>query len=132
MYVAKNKKIPPPLPHPPPKTNKQPGDKVLDVGCGVGGPLREIALFSGAHVTGLNNNSYQISRALYHNTRTGHGITDTCCFVKVIGGGAVRAFLIEVDSPLYVCCLHSPQSMQLASHSPLAPCGMQNSLSPPL
>ncbi|KIY98794.1 hypothetical protein MNEG_9170 [Monoraphidium neglectum] len=30
----------------------QPGDKVLDVGCGVGGPLREIALFSGAHITG--------------------------------------------------------------------------------
>ncbi|GBF91937.1 cycloartenol-C-24-methyltransferase [Raphidocelis subcapitata] len=60
----------------------QPGDKVLDVGCGVGGPLREIALFSGAHITGLNNNSYQISRGLYHNNRAGHGITDTCCFVK--------------------------------------------------
>lgn len=28
------------------------GDKCLDVGCGIGGPLREIALFSGAHVTG--------------------------------------------------------------------------------
>eukprot|EP00850_Spirogloea_muscicola_P012310 SM000079S22428 [mRNA] locus=s79:107297:110244:+ [translate_table: standard] len=59
----------------------RPGMKVLDVGCGVGGPLREIALFrqilwnerslteaaslifcSGASVTGLNNNAYQISR----------------------------------------------------------------------
>jgi sterol 24-C-methyltransferase len=30
----------------------KPGDKVLDVGCGIGGPLREIALFSGAHITG--------------------------------------------------------------------------------
>ncbi|KAI0999799.1 Sterol 24-C-methyltransferase [Podosphaera aphanis] len=39
------------------------GDKVLDVGCGVGGPAREIAKFSGAHVTGLNNNDYQIERA---------------------------------------------------------------------
>lgn len=28
------------------------GQKCLDVGCGIGGPLREIALFSGAHVTG--------------------------------------------------------------------------------
>lgn len=28
------------------------GDKCLDVGCGIGGPLREIALFSGTHVTG--------------------------------------------------------------------------------
>lgn len=36
------------------------GHKVLDVGCGVGGPLREIAMFSGATVTGLNNNEYQV------------------------------------------------------------------------
>ena len=32
--------------------------------------------------TGLNNNSYQISRALYHNPRAGHGLTETCGFVK--------------------------------------------------
>jgi 2-polyprenyl-3-methyl-5-hydroxy-6-metoxy-1,4-benzoquinol methylase len=30
------------------------GDGVLDVGCGIGGPLREIALFSGAHITGVD------------------------------------------------------------------------------
>lgn len=41
------------------------GWKVLDVGCGVGGPAREIARFTGAHITGLNNNDYQISKA-YH------------------------------------------------------------------
>lgn len=29
-----------------------PGRTVLDVGCGVGGPMREIALFSGASVVG--------------------------------------------------------------------------------
>lgn len=58
------------------------GHKVLDVGCGVGGPLREVALFSGAHVTGINNNAYQISRALHHNARMGHGLTETCGFVK--------------------------------------------------
>jgi len=34
------------------------------------------------HRTGLNNNSYQISRGLFHNNRAGHGITDTCNFVK--------------------------------------------------
>ncbi|KAF9961315.1 hypothetical protein BGZ70_008322 [Mortierella alpina] len=37
--------------------------KVLDVGCGVGGPACEIAQFTGAHITGLNNNDYQITRA---------------------------------------------------------------------
>ncbi|KAK1306762.1 Cycloartenol-C-24-methyltransferase 1 [Acorus calamus] len=40
----------------------KPGMKVLDVGCGIGGPLREIARFSSTSVTGLNNNDYQISR----------------------------------------------------------------------
>ncbi|KAI8476628.1 MAG: cycloartenol-C-24-methyltransferase-like protein [Monoraphidium minutum] len=60
----------------------KPGDKVLDVGCGVGGPLREIALFSGAAITGLNNNGYQVSRGLYHNSRVGHGVPETCKFVK--------------------------------------------------
>jgi len=37
--------------------------KVLDVGCGVGGPARAIARFSETHVTGLNNNAYQLERA---------------------------------------------------------------------
>lgn len=41
----------------------KPGMKVLDVGCGVGGPAREIARFSGANIVGINNNLYQIGRA---------------------------------------------------------------------
>ncbi|KAG1458239.1 hypothetical protein G6F56_006441 [Rhizopus delemar] len=40
--------------------------RVLDVGCGVGGPAREIAHFTGAHVTGLNNNAYQLQRARHY------------------------------------------------------------------
>jgi SAM-dependent methyltransferase len=39
------------------------GMKVLDVGCGVGGPAREIARFTGAYITGLNLNEYQVERA---------------------------------------------------------------------
>lgn len=39
------------------------GMKVMDVGCGVGGPLRNIARFSKAQITGLNNNEYQVGRA---------------------------------------------------------------------
>jgi len=38
------------------------GQTVLDVGCGVGGPMRAIARFSGANVVGVNNNAYQVSR----------------------------------------------------------------------
>jgi sterol 24-C-methyltransferase len=56
------------------------GDSVLDVGCGVGGPLREIAAFTGASVTGLNNNAFQISRGEVMNKRTGRH--DNCGFIK--------------------------------------------------
>ena len=31
-----------------------------DCGCGVGGPAREIASFTGAKVIGINNNAYQV------------------------------------------------------------------------
>jgi cyclopropane fatty-acyl-phospholipid synthase-like methyltransferase len=41
------------------KLGIQPGEVVLDVGCGVGGPAREIALFTDANIVGLNNNDYQ-------------------------------------------------------------------------
>ncbi|KAF4626221.1 hypothetical protein G7Y89_g11941 [Cudoniella acicularis] len=44
--------------------NIKEGMTVLDVGCGVGRPAREIASFTGCKVVGLNNNSYQISRVI--------------------------------------------------------------------
>uniref|UniRef100_A0A0E0BHZ7 SAM-dependent methyltransferase Erg6/SMT-type domain-containing protein n=1 Tax=Oryza glumipatula TaxID=40148 RepID=A0A0E0BHZ7_9ORYZ len=56
------------------------GMKVLDVGCGIGGPLREIARFSSASVTGLNNNDYQISRGQELNFSV--GLSETCNYVK--------------------------------------------------
>jgi sterol 24-C-methyltransferase len=49
--------------------NLKPGMRVLDVGCGVGGPAREIAAFTDAHITGLNNNDYQLQRARIHTKK---------------------------------------------------------------
>lgn len=73
------------------------GMRVLDVGCGVGGPAREIAKFSGAHITGLNNNDYQIERATRYAAQEGLadqlkyvkgdfmvGIPSACCCAKLI------------------------------------------------
>lgn len=54
--------------------------KVLDVGCGVGGPAREIAKFTGCHVTGLNNNDYQIERATAYAAKD--GLADQLDYVK--------------------------------------------------
>jgi len=49
----------------------RPGMKVLDVGCGVGGPAREIARFSDVNITGLNNNEFQVMRARKYTKKAG-------------------------------------------------------------
>jgi sterol 24-C-methyltransferase len=41
----------------------QPGMRVADLGMGIGGPLRRIAEFTGANMTGLTNCNYQVNRA---------------------------------------------------------------------
>eukprot|EP00343_Euplotes_focardii_P008993 CAMPEP_0205824822 /NCGR_PEP_ID=MMETSP0206-20130828/22864_1 /ASSEMBLY_ACC=CAM_ASM_000279 /TAXON_ID=36767 /ORGANISM="Euplotes focardii, Strain TN1" /LENGTH=351 /DNA_ID=CAMNT_0053123309 /DNA_START=85 /DNA_END=1140 /DNA_ORIENTATION=+ len=38
-------------------------DRVLDMGCGVGGPLRGVVKRTGANVTGLTINEFQVERA---------------------------------------------------------------------
>lgn len=46
-----------------------PGMKILDVGCGVGGPMRIIAASTGAHVTGFTISEYQVERCKKLNQR---------------------------------------------------------------
>lgn len=55
-------------------------DLVLDVGCGVGGPAREIARFTGCKLIGINNNDYQIKRANLYTDR--EGLSQSVHFVK--------------------------------------------------
>eukprot|EP00331_Platyophrya_macrostoma_P012539 CAMPEP_0176431410 /NCGR_PEP_ID=MMETSP0127-20121128/14800_1 /TAXON_ID=938130 /ORGANISM="Platyophrya macrostoma, Strain WH" /LENGTH=353 /DNA_ID=CAMNT_0017813421 /DNA_START=32 /DNA_END=1093 /DNA_ORIENTATION=- len=47
------------------------GMTVLDLGCGVGGPARNIARFAGCNIVGVNNNEYQIGRARRYDSRLG-------------------------------------------------------------
>jgi len=49
----------------------RPGMKCIDLGCGVGGPLRNIARFCGCKVVGVNNSDYQIKIAQKHNKNEG-------------------------------------------------------------
>lgn len=44
---------------------------VLDVGCGVGGPAREMIKFTGCNVVGFNNNDYQLQRAARYAAKAG-------------------------------------------------------------
>src|SRR5579859_589424 len=75
------------------KLGIQPGEVVLDVGCGVGGPAREIAVYTDCNVVGLNNNDYQyfagvvdeadfarIERATAYTAR--QNLSEHCTFVK--------------------------------------------------
>jgi sterol 24-C-methyltransferase len=54
----------------------KPGMKVLDCGCGVGGPMRNISRFSGCSVTGVTINAYQVARANALNAK--YGLASTC------------------------------------------------------
>lgn len=58
----------------------EPGKRAMDVGCGVGGPMREIARFSGAQVVGVNNNSYQVGKGRGYNED--EGLSDLCSFLE--------------------------------------------------
>ena len=82
------------------KGELQPGHKILDLGCGVGGPLRSIAKFTHAKVIGVNNNAYQIQEAKKYDAR--HGLEYLTGYVKgdfcnmpVEDGFADGAYCIE-------------------------------------
>jgi sterol 24-C-methyltransferase len=60
--------------------NLRPGMRVLDVGCGVGGPAREIAQFTDCQIIGLNNNDFQIQRARKYTQKA--GLENQVTFVK--------------------------------------------------
>lgn len=47
------------------------GKHVVDLGCGVGGPARNMVRLTRCSVTGVNNNEYQIHRAKRHDITCG-------------------------------------------------------------
>lgn len=60
--------------------NIRPGMRVLDVGCGVGGPARQIANFADVRIVGINNNAFQVGRARNYTKQM--GLEDQVQFVK--------------------------------------------------
>lgn len=57
-------------------------DFVLDAGCGIMGPARNIFRFSGCSVMGINLNSYQVLRSKELNKQSGLEKKLSC--IKVI------------------------------------------------
>lgn len=58
----------------------KPGMRVLDIGCGVGGPMRNIARVTGASITGLTISQYQVHKGT-EQTRE-EGLSPTCQLVE--------------------------------------------------
>lgn len=80
------------------KMNLQDNMRVLDVGCGVGGPAREIVKFAGVNVVGLNNNDYQIERATRYAEK--EGLSDKLKFTK-------GDFMVRFNTPRSACTIDS-------------------------
>ena len=59
--------------------NLKPGMRVADIGCGVGGPAINIARATGASITGLNFNAYQIARC--RRAARAAALEETCDFL---------------------------------------------------
>jgi sterol 24-C-methyltransferase len=53
------------------RTGMDASKKVLDVGCGVGGPARNLAIFTGADITGVTINDYQVRVGNKYNALNG-------------------------------------------------------------
>mmetsp|Transcript_8358 Transcript_8358/g.25947 ORF Transcript_8358/g.25947 Transcript_8358/m.25947 type:complete len:412 (-) Transcript_8358:1198-2433(-) len=51
----------------------KPGVRALDVGCGVGGPMRNMAVFSGATIEGITINEYQVRVGNKYHEEVGVG-----------------------------------------------------------
>ena len=58
----------------------KPGSKVLDVGCGIGGPYRNIARFTGWNITGITLNEHQVQRG--NSLNKSQGLAGQCQSVQ--------------------------------------------------
>ncbi|KAF0482699.1 sterol 24-C-methyltransferase [Gigaspora margarita] len=82
--------------------------RALDVGCGVGGPLREIVRLSGAHITGLNNNGYQVERCKAYAKKL--GLEDKSEYIKGDFTTMPRELYGKFDSAYAIeATVHSPK-----------------------
>ncbi|MXX29356.1 MAG: methyltransferase domain-containing protein [Gammaproteobacteria bacterium] len=83
-----------------------PGMEVGDIGCGVGGPLIRIAQATGANITGVNLNDYQIRRGQNRLQRAG------------LSGSCRLLHADFMDVPLPDCAFDALYSFEAVCHAP--------------
>lgn len=62
------------------RLNVRRGGRLLDVGCGIGGPMRNIAEFTCCHVTGVTLNQFQVDRG--NEINASRGLTKSCKLIQ--------------------------------------------------
>ncbi len=87
----------------------KPGMHVADIGCGVGGPLVNIARATGASITGINFNSHQIRRGEERVRREG------------LGGSCSFLYANYMDVPLENGTFDAAYSFEAVCHAPNKP-----------
>lgn len=85
----------------------KPGMKVLDAGCGVGGPMRAIAKVNGCNIVGITINEYQVKRC---NTECKQQKLDHLCEV-------VQGSFLEMPFP--VASFDGCYCIEAACHAPV-------------
>ena len=70
------------------------GMTVVDIGCGIGGPMRRVVREAGVKVTGVNNNEAQLNRAKSLNAEAGleHMVDYLACSFMDMGAVADDTF----------------------------------------
>ena len=76
------------------KLELQPGMTVIDVGCGIGGPMRRVVREAGVRVTGVNISAIQLERAERLNAEAGidHMVDYAACSFMDMGVFADATF----------------------------------------
>jgi sterol 24-C-methyltransferase len=102
------------------------GMKALDVGCGVGGPMRNIAVFTGASIEGVTINEYQVNIGNKYNSN--NGLSGVCNIRKGDFQQLASFFPKEYFDRAYAieATCHSPDRVQCFKgvHEVLKPDGL--------
>ena len=103
--------------------NLRPGMVVADLGCGVGGPLLEIARYSGSRIVGVNCNAYQLKRARQYANEAGlAGLSDflECDFLNVDAPAQAFDAVYSIEA---TCCAPDKVSIYSEAYRLLRPGG---------
>ncbi len=92
----------------------QEGMRVVDIGCGVGGPMRRVARESGAKVVCLNNNKRQLEEARQRDLEAGLDHKAECIECSFMDMSAIKSSSFDAGYAIESTC-HAPDKKRAFS-----------------